>query len=231
MGRSDSALDDRRIETVFLDRDGTINVKAPEGAYIRRPSDLVLVPGAASAVARLNRAGVRVVLVTNQRWMSFSGAAVTDFTATQAQLATLLAEEGARLDAVYWCPHAKRACQCRKPAPGMLLRAALELSLDLARSTIVGDSVSDLAAGRAVGASAILISPRRTVHPLADAVVSDLSTAVDLVLDQARLLPFTRPSGPPKARFRRNGTSRDSEYQVNTVRSLSDKLWPSDDDG
>ena len=118
----------------------------------------MLLPGAAAAVARLNRAGLRTVLVTNQRWLARPGAGPADYAATHARLVELLAARGARLDAAYHCPHERGACECRKPAPGMLHRAAAELGVDLGRSVIIGDAESDLAAGRAAGVGTILIN-------------------------------------------------------------------------
>lgn len=172
----------RPPRTVFLDRDGTINLKAVEGDYIRTPDRMVLLPRAAAAVARLNRAGVRTVLVTNQRWLSAPDADPSLFHATQARLTELLATEGARLDAAYVCPHAARFCRCRKPAPGMLRRAAEEQALDLRQSVMVGDALSDMEAGRAAGAGTILLGAP-TTSPFADAVCPDLWSAAELVVN------------------------------------------------
>jgi D-glycero-D-manno-heptose 1,7-bisphosphate phosphatase len=147
----------RNVRTVFLDRDGTINVKAAEGEYIRSPVELVLVPGAAEAVAALNAAGLRTVLVTNQRWLSEPSADPTHFAAIQDRLRQLLADQGARLDAAYHCPHAANSCDCRKPLAGMLIRAAAEHSFDVAESVMIGDSDADVTAGRAAGAATILL--------------------------------------------------------------------------
>jgi D-glycero-D-manno-heptose 1,7-bisphosphate phosphatase len=171
----------RPLEAVFLDRDGTINVPAAAGDYVRSPDELVLLPGAAAAIRRLNRAGLRTVLVTNQRWLSMPGADRAAFVATQDRLVELLAAEGARLDAAYHCPHAHRSCLCRKPAPGMLWRAADELAIDLTRSVIVGDAVSDVQAGRAAGTGTILLGAGAR-SPLADAVRPDLPSAVDALI-------------------------------------------------
>jgi D-glycero-D-manno-heptose 1,7-bisphosphate phosphatase len=172
----------RGVEAVFLDRDGTINVKAPEGGYVSQPSQVVLIPGAATAVALLNQAKVCTVLVTNQRWMSTPSADLTAYAATQRRLMELLEAEGAHLDAAYHCPHAYRSCYCRKPAPGMLQQAATDLELNFSSSVIIGDSVSDMGAGRAVGARTILCGPSQTQPNLADAVQPDLLSAVKLLL-------------------------------------------------
>jgi D-glycero-D-manno-heptose 1,7-bisphosphate phosphatase len=175
------------ISTVFLDRDGTINVKRPEGEYVTSPAELVLLPGAARAVARLNAAGMPTVLVTNQSWLSRSSGNPARYAAVHERLTQLLADEGARLDAAYHCPHAAATCDCRKPLPGMLRCAAREHRIELARAVIIGDSDSDVMAGRAAGTSAILLRPGADgcAGTNADAVTDDLPAAVRLIL-QAR---------------------------------------------
>jgi D-glycero-D-manno-heptose 1,7-bisphosphate phosphatase len=175
-------MDLRNVRTVFLDRDGTINVKAAEGEYIRSPAELVLLPGAANAVAALNAAGLRTVLVTNQRWLSEPAADPAHFDAVQDRLHELLAGQGARLDAVYHCPHAADSCDCRKPLAGMLVRAAHELGFELAESVTIGDSDADVRAGRAAGTATVLLGTGAAEDTEADAVVDDLAGAVRLIL-------------------------------------------------
>jgi D-glycero-D-manno-heptose 1,7-bisphosphate phosphatase len=177
-----AALDRRMVRTVFLDRDGTINVKAAPGEYITSPSELVLLPGAAKAVAALNAARRRTVLVTNQRWLSEQSADPAPYAAVHHRLEQLLAAEGAWLDAAYYCPHATGACDCRKPSAGMLLRAAREHSFDLAESVIIGDSDTDVLAGRAAGTATVLLQPASGEAADADVVAEDLAAAVRLIL-------------------------------------------------
>lgn len=171
-----------RFTTAFLDRDGTLNVKAPEGAYVTRPADLRLLPGAAEAVRRLNEAGVFVVLVTNQRGIARGLFTEADYAAVTERLVEALGESGAVLDAIYVCPHENGACECRKPQPGMLLQAAREHpAIDLARAVMVGDSEADVAAGAAAGTATVRIaeSPEPSA---ADLVVADLPAAVSWIL-------------------------------------------------
>jgi D-glycero-D-manno-heptose 1,7-bisphosphate phosphatase len=181
-----SELNLRRLRTVFLDRDGTLNVKAAEGEYVRSPAELILLPGAAKAVAAMNAASMRTILVTNQRWLSEESADPGRYSAVHARLEQLLACEGAWLDAAYYCPHAMGMCDCRKPSAGMLLRAAREHSFDLAEAVIVGDSDTDLMAGRSAGTATILIRATGGSAAGADAVVEDLWAAVRLILPTAR---------------------------------------------
>ena len=175
---------------VFLDRDGTI---CEEMGYLNHISRLRVFPFAADAIARLNRAGLPVVVVTNQSGIAqriFPEALVTQ---VQKRIEAELSPGGAHIDAFYFCPHVKEdRCDCRKPLPGMLKRAAREHGLDLTRSVVVGDRYVDVAMAHAVGALAILVKsgfgsgdfeyhnaewPKQP-----DAVVEDLAEATDWIL-------------------------------------------------
>ena len=174
----------RGFGAVFFDRDGTLNCPAAGGEYIRHPDDLKLLPGAAVAVARINAVGLPAILATNQRWLSAAGGDFGAYSRIEAKLARLLAAENAKLDACYTCPHALDMCKCRKPFPGLLLRAATELNLSLKDSYFIGDSVSDIQAGLAVGATTVLIMPRadRGSAISAHHIAGSVAEAVDLVL-------------------------------------------------
>lgn len=153
---------------VFLDRDGVLNV---ERNGVHRPQDLQLLHGAAEAVAALNKAGVPAICVTNQPDIAKGFFTEDDLRRVFAALDTALADEGgAYLDDIFFCPHhpdrgwegevaaLKIACDCRKPEPGMLRAAAALHNIDLARSWMIGDRATDIAAARAVGARAVLLS-------------------------------------------------------------------------
>ena len=172
----------RSCTTVFLDRDGTVNVKAPEGKYVTSPGEVCLLPGAAAAVSRLNAAAMRVILVTNQRWLS-GMPDMASYSRVHGRLEELLAASGAHLDAAYCCPHAPSSCCCRKPDPGMLQRAAREHGFSLGEAVMIGDSETDVAAGRAAGTATILLrSGQKTASSHADLVAADLAEAVHLIL-------------------------------------------------
>ena len=141
----------------FLDRDGTINVKAREGEYITTPTHLQLLPGAAEAIRRLNLEGIPVIVVTNQRGIALGRMTEQDLQRVHRRLDQLLARSGARVDAYYHCPHDRGECDCRKPGTAMLEQAAAEHGVDLARSVMVGDAESDVEAGRRVGARTVLV--------------------------------------------------------------------------
>ncbi len=184
---------------VFLDRDGTVN---EEVGYLRDLAKLKLIPGAAAAIRRLNEAGHPVILVTNQSGVArgyFPESLVHD---AHALLAEMLGKEGARLDGIYYCPHHPTAgnshytteCDCRKPATGLLVRAAKDMHIDLARSFMVGDKWSDVELGHRAGCRSILVStgfaaddpgnkrPARVKDP--DLIAHDLAEAVDWILRQ-----------------------------------------------
>ncbi|HEX8206848.1 MAG TPA: HAD family hydrolase [Solirubrobacteraceae bacterium] len=165
----------------FLDRDGTINVKAPEGEYVESPSEVRLLDGAAPAIAALNAAGIPVIVVTNQRGIALGKMSEEDLAAVHARLSELLAEEGARVDAFYFCPHEKGTCDCRKPGTAMLEWAARDHDLDLRGSFLVGDSESDVEAGRRVGAKTVLIAPSPRPSA-ADLTLPSLRDAVEALL-------------------------------------------------
>ncbi len=151
---------------IFLDRDGVV---IEDVNYLVSSSQVRLVPGSADAIAALNRAGWPVVIVTNQSGVARGLFTMEGVHAVHRHLSEQLAGYGAKIEAYYFCPHYPTAevaefrveCSCRKPHPGMLLQAAEELGLDLARSWMVGDRETDLAAGAAAGASTILV---RTGH-------------------------------------------------------------------
>lgn len=173
----------RGCRTVFLDRDGTVNIKAPDGRYVTSSTELSLIPGAAAAISRLNAAAVRVILVTNQRWLSESASDWTGYAQVHARLEELLAADGAHLDAAYYCPHAYGSCECRKPGPGMLQRAAREHRFSLSAAVMIGDSPTDIAAGYAAGTATILLRSGQQIIPNnADFVADNLAEAVSLIL-------------------------------------------------
>lgn len=182
---------------VFLDRDGTVN---EEVGYLRDLSQLRLIPGAAAAVRRLNDAGCKVVIVTNQSGVARGYFPESLVTETHDLLVRMLAGKGARLDGLYYCPHHPHAgasaytmkCDCRKPATGLLDRAARDLAIDLRQSFMVGDKWSDVELGQRAGARSILVRtgfshddpgnqrPKHVGEP--DFTAHDLAEAVEWIL-------------------------------------------------
>ncbi len=143
---------------VFLDRDGTIIV---DKMHLTDPRAVELLPGAAEGVRRLNEAGIFTVVVSNQAVVARGMASKEMVDAAMAKMQDQLEAEGAHIDAIYYCPDHpdfSTSCECRKPAPGMLLQAAEEHDLDLEGSFMVGDWWADIGAGVAAGTRTVLIS-------------------------------------------------------------------------
>lgn len=140
-----------------MDRDGTMIVDVP---YSGDPERVRLVPGAAAAMRRLQLAGYALVLISNQSGIARKIFDPSDLERVHGRLVGLLRDQGVTLTNAYYCPHAPSdGCACRKPSPGMILRAAEELGIDLAASVVIGDSPSDVAAGKAAGCRTILLTP------------------------------------------------------------------------
>ena len=177
----------------FIDRDGVLN---EERLYVHRIEDFVLLPGVLEALRRLQAAGYRRVVVTNQAGIARGLYTEMDYEKLTAHVREYLRSEGVTLDAIEYCPHLpdapvpqyRRACECRKPAPGMLLKAIRALEIDPGSSFMVGDKLSDVQAGRAAGIGRCFLV--RTGHALppeaigaADAVYDDLLECVTDVLN------------------------------------------------
>ena len=184
---------------VFIDRDGTLT---EEVGYVNHPKRLRLLPRSGEAIRRLNAASVPAVVVTNQAGIARGYFSEAVLLAVTGELHAQVERAGARLDGVYICPHHptegeppfRMRCDCRKPQPGLLQRAAAELGLDLRRSVMVSDKASDLEVAPQVGASTVLVltgyglgeweyrRDRFRVTP--DHVASDLLDAVEWVLKE-----------------------------------------------
>lgn len=151
-----------RRPAVFIDRDGTLT---EEVGYVNHPERLRLLPRSGAAVRRLNEAGIAAVVVTNQAGLARGYFSEDVMNAVNQRLVDELKRAGAHLDGLYVCPHHPTEgappwladCDCRKPRPGLLVRAASDLGLDLAGSSVVGDKPSDLALAQAVGARGVLV--------------------------------------------------------------------------
>lgn len=176
----------KNIHAVLFDRDGTLNVSPPTGHYITSPSELILLPGAASAVRRVNDAGVLSLVLTNQRWMARTPGASATQESISDRLNELLGQSGAHLDDIFCCPHEIGECSCRKPLPGLFFRAAATWRIDLGRCLMIGDSVNDVAAANAAGAEAIMVGPNRCDHIGVAATAVDAASAVNRVADRLR---------------------------------------------
>lgn len=173
----------------FLDRDGVINQKAPEGQYVTSWGDFHFLPRIAESIALLNALDFSVVVVTNQRCVAKGLMALAELEEMHRRMSESLRHEGAVIDAVYYCPHDyEAACDCRKPAPGMLLQAARERGIQLRESWMIGDSDIDVQAGQNAGCRTAKISAdgstigRNAAQGGADIVVPSVLDAVREIL-------------------------------------------------
>lgn len=182
---------------VFLDRDGTIN---EELNFIRRPEEVVLIPGAAEAIRTLNRRGFLTCVISNQSGVARGYLTENDLIPIHARLEEELSRSGAHVDRIAYCPHHptegvppyKITCPCRKPATGMLDDAAREMNLDLSRSYVVGDRLTDVEAGKNAGATSVLVLTgygRQALSelenngaPQPDCIAEDLTAAVEYII-------------------------------------------------
>jgi D-glycero-D-manno-heptose 1,7-bisphosphate phosphatase len=145
---------------VFLDRDGVINQKPAEGDYVTRWEDFHILPGVAEGIALLNRASFSVIIVTNQRCIAKGLMSAAGLEKMHERMTELLGKAGAIVDGTFYCPHEiEPPCDCRKPAPGMLLNAARSRGIELSASWMIGDSEIDVEAGRNAGCKTVRLLP------------------------------------------------------------------------
>lgn len=148
------------MKLVILERDGVINEIGDQG--IVSPDDWRPIPGSLDAIARLNRAGFRVVVATNQPGVARGAPDLDTLHAIHARMQAAIAESGGVLDGIYFCPHAENAgCDCRMPAPGLLLEIARRVGGDLSGTPAISDSLEDLQAAADVGAVPVLVRSGR----------------------------------------------------------------------
>jgi D-glycero-D-manno-heptose 1,7-bisphosphate phosphatase len=179
---------------VFLDRDGTIS---EEVGYLNDASHFRMFPFTAAAIRRLNEAQLPVIVITNQSGVGRGFFPESSVHGIHELMRRQLLEAGARVDAIYYCPHSsEHDCECRKPKPGMLAQAAREHGLDLRRSFVVGDRYGDVNAAYNAGARGILVrtgygeteltSDVKTWPVQPDLIAADLRTAVDWILRELK---------------------------------------------
>jgi D-glycero-D-manno-heptose 1,7-bisphosphate phosphatase len=190
----------KKNTAVFLDRDGVIN---EEVGYLDSLDKLKIIPGAYEAIRLINESGMKVVVISNQAGVA-RGLFPEDFVKiTHEYLQNALRKKGAYIDNFYYCPHHptegiesyRQVCNCRKPAPGMLLQAAQDLNIDLTRSYLVGDRFNDMEAGKKIGVRGILVKTgfgqsllqddgpdEATPENKPDFIAADILEAVKLIL-------------------------------------------------
>jgi D-glycero-D-manno-heptose 1,7-bisphosphate phosphatase len=181
----------RALRTVFLDRDGILNEKMPEGQYVTRWEGFHMLPGVPEAVRRLNDAGLLTVVVSNQRGIAKGLYTSADVESIHAAFQRRLSEAGAHIDAFFICPHDHEECNCRKPLPGLFEQAVARFpEVTAASSVMIGDSLSDMEFGHRLGMATIFVDvdPQRRspgaeeAGKLADMRLASLHDAVEALL-------------------------------------------------
>ena len=176
---------------VFLDRDGVIN---RETDYVHKVDEFHFIDGVFAACREMSASGYRLIVITNQAGIARGYYSEDDFRQLTKWMLDTFRQQGIEIDGVYCCPHHPvhgvgdygRDCDCRKPAPGMILRAAQEHTLDLQRSILVGDKVTDIEAGRAAGVGCCVLV--LTGHPVPDQDLDKADTVFDDLPGVARAL-------------------------------------------
>lgn len=162
---------------MFLDRDGVLNARPPEHEYVTSVDQFAWLPGAREAVVQLKRAGWKVAVVSNQRGVARGFVSTETLAEIERRIQADLGREGA-IDGFYYCPHDLDAgCDCRKPQPGLITRAASELGVRLKGSWMIGDDETDVVAGRAAGCTTILLTSESPGRDVADLVEPNLLSA------------------------------------------------------
>ncbi len=171
-------------KAVFLDRDKTI---IEDSGYFHDPQNIVFVPRAVEGLRELERAGFSLFIVTNQSGVGRGYFPESDTIAVNERLTELLRERGVHLEKIYYCPHSpEEQCLCRKPKPFLVLKAAREFGIDLAKSFFIGDHRKDMEAGRAAGTMTVFIgSPEESA--LIDLSAPDLLEAATQIASYERL--------------------------------------------
>ncbi len=173
------------MKLIILDRDGVIN--RDSDAYIKHPDEWFPITGSLEAIARLNHAGYRVVVATNQSGLGRGLFDIDQLNAIHQKMFDMLSQQGGQIDSIFFCPHNPNdGCNCRKPKPGLLLDIAERLDIDLATVIFIGDSLKDIQAARTAGAQPLLVltgNGKETLSQLDDTdnipVYADLAAAVD----------------------------------------------------
>jgi histidinol-phosphate phosphatase family protein len=166
----------RHLSAIFLDRDGVLNEKMPEGRYVASWADFHLLPGVPEAIVRLNRAGLRVLVVSNQRGIARGLYTATDIDAIHSAFQVVLDAHGAHVDGFYFCPHDEGECNCRKPLPGLFDQAAKDFpAIEAINSAMIGDSISDIEFGRRLGMLTVFIDGDPQRQPPSAQAASELA--------------------------------------------------------
>ena len=146
------------MKTVFLDRDGVINQNPPNKGYVKKWEEFAFISNSLKAIRELTEDGYRIIVITNQAGIGRGLYSEDDLADIHSRMIAEIEKTGGSIDAVYYCPHHPDAgCECRKPKPGMLLRAAQEHDIELSNAYFIGDVPTDIEAGQRAGVTTFLV--------------------------------------------------------------------------
>ncbi len=146
------------MKTIFLDRDGVINRNPPNKGYVKKWTEFDFIPNAQKAIRELTESGYRIIGITNQAGIGRGLYSEEDLADIHSRMIAEIEKTGGTIDAIYYCPHHPDAgCECRKPEPGMLIRAAREHNIDLSTAYFIGDVPTDIEAGQRAGVTTFLV--------------------------------------------------------------------------
>jgi len=171
-------------KAIFLDRDGVINKGALEHEYITSLEGFQFLPGVLEALKRISGKGYVILVVTNQRAISLGKMSNSDLERIHTHMLKTVEEAGGKIEKVYFCPHGDGECNCRKPAPGMLDTAQSDYELCLEESWVIGDSISDVRAGKSRGCRTIYIGKHPEAKLLSDFSAKSLGEAIEIILQE-----------------------------------------------
>jgi len=183
------------LTTVLLDRDGVINANRPD--HVKCWDEFKFLPGTLPALAMLTERGFTIVVVTNQAVINRGLMSLVELDELHSRMCSVIRMHGGRVGAVLYCPHRpEENCSCRKPQPGLLLRAKHQLGVDLAAAIVVGDHVTDLEAARRAGCRSVLVSSGRLTEGLRDGLPDGCFGAVPDLMAAAERIVADCASGP-----------------------------------
>jgi D-glycero-D-manno-heptose 1,7-bisphosphate phosphatase len=171
-----------RRPAIILDRDGVLNEKAPRAQYVRNWSEFKWLPGAKESLRRLNEAGFKVIIISNQAGINRGAMTEKDLHDIHMKMVAEVEQSGGRVDAIYFCPHDwNEGCECRKPKPGMLFQAQHDFNLDLSRTLFIGDDERDAQAAEAAGCLPALVSENRTLAEIVSEAIANSKASKQII--------------------------------------------------
>lgn len=168
----EKSKDDFSNKVAFLDRDGVINVKLPEGKYVTKWSEFRFLNGAIEGIKLLNKAGYKIIIITNQRGIAKGIMSESSLKKLHQHMIKKVVDSGGRVEAIYYCPHQAGECNCRKPKIGMFLEAEKYLKIDKKKSFMIGDSESDVEAGRNYGVKSYLLKKPNNLENMVEKILT-----------------------------------------------------------